>query len=121
MESIKSNQLSIPVRAARILGIVFAIFISIFALDVFGEGQSLGTILVALFMHLIPTFVILIILWIAWKWSLPGGILFILIGISYIISAGQQHIATYLIIAGTPILIGTLFVIGYILKKKKPA
>jgi hypothetical protein len=121
MNTIKSSQPSIPVRIARILGIVFAIFISIFALEAFSEDQSLGETLTAFFMQLIPTLIILVILWIAWKWPLPGGILFILVGISYIISANQGYLSTYLMIAGPPILTGLLFVVGYILKKQRTA
>ena len=47
--------------------LLFAAFISLFALDVFSEGYSLGETLVALFMHLIPTFVILLALAVAWR------------------------------------------------------
>ena len=46
----------------RVLGILIAIFVSLFALDVFAEGSSSWEIVVALAMHLIPTFVILIAL-----------------------------------------------------------
>ena len=110
---------SIIIRIARILGIAFAIFISIFALDVFKEGQPFWAILTGLLIHLIPTFIILIVLWIAWKWPLPGGILFILVGSSYIVSANQENFVTYLLIAGPPIATGVLFLIGHFLKKQK--
>ncbi len=50
----------------RVLGILFAVFISIFALDVFGE-YGFPEVLVALFMHLIPTFLVVGVLLIAWK------------------------------------------------------
>ncbi len=53
----------------RILCILFAAFISIFALDVFGAGYTASETLVALFMHLIPTGLILIALAIAWRWE----------------------------------------------------
>ena len=46
----------------RILGILVAIFISLFALDVFGEGYGFWETLAALAMHLIPTSIVLIIL-----------------------------------------------------------
>ena len=49
--------------APRILCIAFALFISVFALDVFSEGYSVGELLVALFMHLIPTMIILVVLY----------------------------------------------------------
>jgi hypothetical protein len=46
----------------RIVCILFAIFISLFAVDVFSAGYSLPKTILALLMHLIPTGVIVIVL-----------------------------------------------------------
>ena len=110
--------LPLTIRIARIAAIVFAVFISIFALDVFEEGVPFGQILLGLLMHLIPTLVILVILWIGWKWPLAGGILFVLVGCSYIVTAGNQALLTYLLIAAPPILIGLLFLVGHFSGKR---
>jgi hypothetical protein len=64
----------------RILCTLFAAFISVFALDVFGEGYGFWETVVALLMHLIPTGVILIVLAIAWRWEWVGGALFTALG-----------------------------------------
>ena len=48
--------------APRILVICYALFISLFAMDVLGDGHSLVDTLLALAMHLIPTFLTLLIL-----------------------------------------------------------
>lgn len=61
----------------RILSILFIAFISLFALDVFGEAMWL----VALLMHLIPSFIFIIITIIAWKKGMVGGIIFIILGL----------------------------------------
>jgi len=53
--------------APRILAFLFAAFISIFALDVFGAGYKFGELLVALFMHMVPTFLVLIAIIAGWK------------------------------------------------------
>jgi hypothetical protein len=108
----------ILMRVARILGILFAGFISMFALDVFETGVPFGQVVLALVMHLIPTILLLVLLWIAWKYPLPGGILFILAGASYIFWAHGQIFSTYLIVAGIPILTGVLFLLGYALEKR---
>jgi hypothetical protein len=42
----------------RIPGMLFAVFISLFALDVFSEEKGFLQTLIALLMHLIPTFII---------------------------------------------------------------
>lgn len=60
----------------RILAILFILFMSVFALDVFGEPRWY----LALFMHLIPSFVLIFLTIIAWKRRRIGGILFLLAG-----------------------------------------
>jgi hypothetical protein len=51
----------------RILGLLFAAFVSVFALDVFGEGYTFWQTILALMMHLIPTGVVLVALAISWR------------------------------------------------------
>ena len=53
----------------RVLTIAFILFLGLFALDVFGEGYGFWGTLVALLMHLIPNFVVLAVLIIAWRWE----------------------------------------------------
>ena len=65
----------------RILCIVAILFISLFALDAFEPGMTLGQQLLAFLMHLIPSFILLAVLLIAWKWEKTGGIIFIAIGL----------------------------------------
>jgi len=101
---------------ARILGILFAIFISLFALDVFEPGVPFGRILIALFMHLVPTYIILILLWTAWKRPLIGGLLFILAGAAYPIMVRGEDLIAFLLIGGIPALIGVLFLASHLLK-----
>ncbi len=103
----------------RVLGILFAVFISIFALDVFGE-YGFPEVLVALFMHLIPTFLIVGVLLIAWKWNLVGGILYIGLGLFYIgFGWGKFEGLVFLIVAGPAFLTGLLFILNRVLKNKR--
>ncbi len=67
----------------RIICILAILFVSIFALDAFGEGMTLWQQIKAFLMHLIPSFVLLIILIVAWKFELVGGIIFTLIGVIF--------------------------------------
>ena len=73
--------------AARIMAILFAVFISIFALDVFDEGFGLGKTILALLIHLIPAFIILLILIVSWNKQWIAGISFLLLAIIYISTA----------------------------------
>ncbi|MCA9898427.1 MAG: hypothetical protein H6654_06750 [Ardenticatenaceae bacterium] len=68
----------------RVLSIAFALFISIFALDVFGEGYSFWETLLALFMHLIPTFILVAVIAIAWRWERVGAALFLALALIYL-------------------------------------
>ena len=103
----------------RVLAILFAAFISIFALDVFGE-YKFPLVLVALFMHLIPTFIIIILLLIAWKWEKVGGIIFIILGLLFtLLFRTYEHPLSFLIISGPVFLIGFLFLMSKLKGKKK--
>jgi hypothetical protein len=103
----------------RILGILFALFISLFAMDVFNEGYTLPDLLIALLMHMIPTAMVVIALVIAWRWEWVGAVLFIGLGIFYIVWAwGSFHISAYLGISGPLIVTGMLFLINWLLRGK---
>ena len=53
----------------RVLAILFAMFLSVFALDVFSEGNVFGETVLALLMHLVPTYLVVIGLIIG-KWGM---------------------------------------------------
>jgi hypothetical protein len=98
----------------RVLGLLFAAFLSVFALDVFGEGYGFWKTALALLMHLIPTGVILVALAISWRWEAVGGLVFIALGAWYLISAwGRFHWSAYLVIAGPLVLLGALFLLDW--------
>ncbi len=112
----------------RIVSIAFLLFLALFSLDVFEPGLSFSQILLGLFMHNIPVFILAIILWISWKREIVGGIAFILAGLVYIASMivrtvlsnqAEWYMLSYsLIIAGPAFFIGILFLIGWFRKKK---
>lgn len=85
----------------RLLSILFIAFISMFALDVFGEPQWF----LALLIHLIPSFILIILTVIAWKNERLGGFIFIVIGFLLLISSRFES----LIISIPVIILGVLF------------
>ena len=110
----------------RILSILFILFLSLFSLDVFESSSSLNDILLGLFMHNIPVFILIILLIISWKHEIVGAIAFILAGSVYltfilknIITTGFEwyYLAWAVQISGIAFLIGILFYINW--KKKK--
>lgn len=101
--------------APRLLGLLFALFISIFAFDVFGEGYGFWGTLGALFMHLIPTFLVLIALALAWRWPWAGAGLFAALGLAYIVLAwGWADAIAYLLISGPLFLVAALFLADWL-------
>lgn len=79
--------------APRILAILFAVFVSLFALDVFTEGRGIGETILALLMHLIPTYLVVICLIIAWRREWTGAILFVCLAVLFqVISRGAGWI-----------------------------
>ncbi|MBK8900528.1 MAG: hypothetical protein IPM53_05050 [Anaerolineaceae bacterium] len=95
----------------RVLSIVFALFISLFALDVFGEGYSFWETVLALLMHLIPTFLVLIALIIAWRWERVGALLFVVLAGLYL-SVSRAESWSW-IIAGPLLLLAILFLFDW--------
>jgi hypothetical protein len=107
----------------RVLVILFAAFISLLALDVFAEGYSFWETIVALFIHLIPTFLLVIALIIAWKRERVGGWLFIGLGILFLVWFGGPPepglwFANFFM-PGLLFLVGVLFLADQIYRQKK--
>ena len=103
----------------RILGILFAAFISLFALDVFEEGRGLRETIPALLLHLIPTGIVIIALAIAWRREWVGGILFLGLGGWYLLTTwGRFHWSTYVAIAGPLFVVGVLFLVDLLYRTK---
>ena len=103
--------------APRVLGILFALFISIFAPDVFGEGYSFWESIVAFLIHLVPTYLAVAALLVACKWEVPGGLIYISLAVWYLIMARGQHWTAHLFISGPLLLTGALFLIDYFASK----
>ncbi len=106
----------------RILTIVFILFLGLFALDAFEGDQSLIKKLGGFLIHLIPNFVLILILIVAWKHEWVGTIAFALVGITYIVMFwGRFPLVTYLGISGPLFLIAVLFWINWLQRKKGQA
>lgn len=75
----------------RIITILGILFVSIFALDAFNGNDSIWHKLGSFGIHLIPSFVLAILLLFAWKWEKVGGLIFIFLGVffSYYLFVGN--------------------------------
>jgi hypothetical protein len=102
----------------RIAGILFVLFISLFALDVFEEGLGFWGTLFALFMHLLPSILLAFAIYVAWKREWVGAVLFIGWAIWYVAFMRGFPWIAYVLIAGLPALIGLLFLADWIWRKQ---
>jgi len=109
----------------RILGIIFVLFLMMFSLDVFDTGLTFWQTILALFIHNIPALILLAVLIASQKKEIVGGIIFILAGFLYILTlVTRSNFELYmiywmLIIAGPAFLIGILFILNWLQKRKK--
>jgi hypothetical protein len=104
--------------APRGIAILFAAFLSMFALDVFQESRGFWGTLAALGMHLVPVGVYLIILLLAWRWEWVGAVFFAGLAVLYIARLPHQlptavRINWISVIAGPLLVIAALFLLGW--------
>lgn len=112
----------------RIICILAILFVSLFAADAFAPGLTIWQQLGAFFIHLIPSFILLAFLIIAWKWELIGGIIFMVIGLVlspfvFMLNYNMNHsigksLVVILMIPIPFVVVGILFLVSQSLKKK---
>lgn len=111
----------------RILAIIFIVFLALFSFDVFDSCNGFWNCSFGLFVHNLPSLVLLVFLLISWKYEIVGGIAFILGGLLYafmtiIRAAGNGSFEWFMLswiiaISGIAFFIGILFLTGW--KRKK--
>ena len=104
--------------APRVLSIAFIAFLSLFAMDVFEEHLGFWMTVEALTMYLIPCFVLVAVLMLAWRREWVGAVLYgILYAIWTVFGPRAVPLATrlgwILVIAGPAFLIAVLFFLNW--------
>ena len=116
----------------RIICMLAILFVSMFALDAFAPGLTLWKQIGDFLIHLIPSYIMIALLVIAWKWEYVGGIIFTVIGFAFCVSVFllnyyrnhfsiAQSIISTLIVAVPFVLVGILFMMSHNKKKQKNA
>jgi ABC-type molybdate transport system permease subunit len=100
--------------AATILGILYAFALLVFAADVFSKNQHISQTFIDLVLHLIPTIIILILVFVAHKRPYIGAIIFAVLAITYIITGWTvMHWSAHVLIAGPLLVISFSYIIAY--------
>ena len=114
--------------APRIICILAILFISMFAADAFAPELTFWQQIGGFLMHLIPSFILLVLLLVAWKWEFIGGIIFILIGIGFSPFIYQHNynmnhsvgmsLGIIMMITFPFVVVGVLFMVSHYAKHK---
>jgi hypothetical protein len=100
--------------AATSTGILYAFALLVFAADVFNNEQNIAQTFYDLLLHLIPTAVILLIVVVAYNRSLIGAIIFLVLGLMYIITGwANLHWTAHVLIAGPLLVLSALYITAW--------
>lgn len=104
----------------RVLTILSILFMAMFSLDSFGGDASVWKKILALLIHNIPVYILIIILIIAWKREVVGGIILIAasIGMGIFFHSFTGNSGSIVVIAPF-FLEGLLFLLHGIVENKK--
>ncbi|MFP5210692.1 MAG: hypothetical protein ACLGRW_15540 [Acidobacteriota bacterium] len=102
----------------RAASIVFAAFLSLFALDIFQVAHGFWQTALALSIHLIPSAVILAVLVVAWRWEWVGAIFFAALAAFYVAMVLPAHPSWALGISGPLVAIAGMFLLSWIKRRE---
>lgn len=100
--------------AATILGVLYAVALLVFAADVFNHEQNIAQTFYDILLHLLPTAVILLIVFVAYNRPLIGAIIYLVLGLMYIITGwARMHWSAHVLIAGPLLLLSALYITAW--------
>jgi hypothetical protein len=97
----------------RVLAVFFILFLVILAVKDFAAKYSFPADIIAFLLYLIPAVIFAGAAVIAWKWEDKGGMVFVFLGLLYILLAWDiKPLISYFSISGPSFLMGVLFLSG---------
>lgn len=100
--------------AATSLGVLYAVALLIFAADVFNREQNIAQTFYDILLHLLPTAVILLIVFVAYNRPLIGAIIYLVLGLMYIITGwASMHWSAHVLIAGPLLLLSAIYITAW--------
>lgn len=98
--------------APRVVGILVALFLGLFALDSF-TGKSLLEGLAGFAVHLIPTYIVLAVIAVAWRHEWVGALAFLALAVTYGVMV-RWRMDWVAVISGPLVVVGLLFLASWI-------
>ena len=115
--------------APRVICILAIIFISMFAADAFASGLTIWQQIGGFLMHLIPSYILIALLIVAWKWEFVGGIIFTIIGVGlspllFMFNYQRNHSIWWSLLVIVTItlpfvIVGVLFILSHYKKRRE--
>jgi hypothetical protein len=117
-EDISRHSARLLYWSPRFLGIAFALFLSVFALDVFDEARGFWQTMLALSIHLIPSLIVLGALIAGLRWAWAGAASFASMAAVYMWWSLPGHASWAATIAGPLLVIAALFLANWMERAK---
>jgi hypothetical protein len=95
----------------RIAGIAVSLFLALFALDAF-DGKPFFNALPAFLIHLMPAFLVLAVVALAWRFPLVGAAAFMGLAVTYALMVRGRPDWTA-VIGGPLLVVGILFLLSW--------
>jgi hypothetical protein len=103
----------------RALMILCILFLAVFSLDVFEMEGTLLAKLGGFIIHSIPSLVLVVVLLVAWRNPLLGGILTLVTAVALMLRWHLWRGMTFVTIILPVIVVGTLFILSHFLGRKQ--
>jgi len=105
---VKKRSRNLLLWSPRVLAILLCLFLSLFALDAFGNGKTVSEALPDFAAHLAPMLMLLAVAGVSWRWEWVGGVVFTGLAVGYAYVA-RNHVSWVLCISVPLLVVGVLF------------
>ena len=115
----KTSTKEIIIWTPRVICVAAALFMFLFAFDAFNHNHAIGKTIIAFFINLLPVLITVFLMLLSIRKPLVGSILFILIGLIYIVYYwGEFSFVSYLGVTVPIFVVGIFFLLNWIFREE---